>query len=55
MGALGAYLVGAITEKDCSARSTLLKAYVVNSHIGPMDKCNNMEGKMLLYQVDIVI
>lgn len=55
MGALGAYVVGAITEKDCCARSTLLKAYVVNSHVKPIDKCNNMKKKMLLYQVDIVI
>lgn len=55
MSALGAYVVGAITEKDCSARSTLLKAYVGNSHVEPIDKCNNMKEKMLLYQVDIVM
>lgn len=55
MGALGAHVVGAITEKDCSARSALLKAYVVNSHVEPIDKCNHMQEKMLFYQVDIVI
>lgn len=30
MGALGSYVGGAITEKDCSALSTLLEAYIVN-------------------------
>jgi hypothetical protein len=33
MGALGSYVVGAIIEKDCSAVSTFLKAYMVNSHV----------------------
>lgn len=53
MGALGSYVVGAITEKDCSARSTLSKAYA-NSYIEPTHKCNNMKEKMLLYKISIV-
>lgn len=54
MGALGSYIVGAIIEKDGNARSTLLKAYRVNSHVEPTDKCNNTKEKMLLYQINIV-
>lgn len=52
--ALGSYEVGVIIEKDCSARSTLLKAYV-NSYVEPPHKCNNMKEKMLLYKTNIVI
>lgn len=38
MGALGSYVVGAIIEKDYSARSTVLKAYMMNSHVEPTHK-----------------
>lgn len=42
-------------KKLCGARSTLLEAYMVNSHVEPTHKCNNMKEKMLLYQINIVI
>lgn len=35
MDALGSHVVGAITEKDCSERSTLLEACVLHSHVEP--------------------
>lgn len=48
MGALGSYVVGAITEKDCCAKSTFLEAYTANYHVEPTHKYNNMKEKMLL-------
>ena len=55
MGALGSYVVGAIIEKACNARSTLLKPYMANPRVDPTDKCNNRKEKMLLYQINIVL
>lgn len=54
IGALGSYVVDVMIEKDCSARSTLLKAYV-NSYVEPTHKCHTMKEKMLLYKINIVI
>lgn len=54
MGALGSYVVGAIIEKACNARSTLPKAYMANPHVDTINKCNNIKEKMLLYQINIV-
>lgn len=42
-------------KKLCGARSRLLEAYMVNSHVEPTHKCNNMKEEMLLYQINIVI
>lgn len=38
MSDLGSYVVGAMIEKDCNARSSLLKVRMVNSHGEPVHK-----------------
>lgn len=55
MDALGSCVVGAIIEKHCSARSILLKAYMISSHVEPSHVCKNIKEKMLLYQINIII
>lgn len=42
MDALGSCVVGAIIEKDSSARSILLKAYMISSHVEPSHVCKNI-------------
>lgn len=38
MSDLGSYVIGAMIEKDCNARSSLLKVRMVNSHGEPVHK-----------------